>query len=219
MLCCANGLRDSRRARARAEPIKSKLVARKGGKAVAMACGQEVWACALLCRRWWLRFGMRTRLTLRLCGVVVCLDVPWPGLALACSSRICVARQGCLLHTMQTGRGTVEYGTRLDMCMPPSQPVHSSSLSGASTGYGSNCQDVRSTQRCRNVGSRSIGGASPHFARGRSQEGPVQVPNRLADSSPAGVPFCPGLPGTSAPSAGQAPSCFGSSQCLSPNIF
>lgn len=142
-----------------------------------------------------------------------------PGLALACSARICVARQGCLLHTMQTGRGTVEYGTELDMCMSPSQPVHSSSLSGASTGYGSNCQDVRSTQRCRNVGSRSTGGASPHFARGRSQEGPVQVPNRLAHSSPAGVPFCPGLPGTSAPLAGQAPSCFRSSQCLSPNIF
>lgn len=126
-----------------------------------------------------------------------------PGLALACFARICVARQGCLLHTMQTGRGTVEYGTRLDVCMSPSQPVHSSSLSGASTGYGSNCQDVRSTQRCRNVGSRSTGGASPHFARGRSQEGPVQDPNRLAHSSPAGVPLCPGLPGTSAPLLGR----------------
>lgn len=52
---------------------------------MAMACGQEVWACALLCRWWWLRFGMRTRLRLRLCGAVVCLDVPrlalrWPAL-------------------------------------------------------------------------------------------------------------------------------------------
>lgn len=93
---------------------------------MAMACGQEVWACALLCRRWWLRFGMRTRLRLRLCGVVVCLDVPWPGLALACSAQICVARQGCLLHTMQTGRGTVEYGTTLDMCMSP--PVSQSTV-------------------------------------------------------------------------------------------
>lgn len=34
----------------------------------------------------------------------VSMCLAWP-----CSGRICVARQGCLLHTMQTGRSAVDY--------------------------------------------------------------------------------------------------------------
>lgn len=42
-----------------AERSSPNTVEQKGGKAVAMwmACELEVWACALLRRWWWLRFG------------------------------------------------------------------------------------------------------------------------------------------------------------------
>lgn len=70
---------------------------------------------------------------------VVCLDVP--RLAWSCSgpARICVARQGWLLHTTYLGI----------LLLRTVHKAHTYSLPERSkeTGYGSKCQDVRTSGR------------------------------------------------------------------------
>lgn len=81
--------------------------------AMGMACELEVWACALCsvggggCDS-----GIRVEVEVEPCAALWSAS----GLLLVClhwSARICVGRQGWLLHSMQTGRGTVEHSTSL----------------------------------------------------------------------------------------------------------
>lgn len=121
-----------------------------------------------------------------------------PGLVLPCSARICVVRQGWLLHTMQAGRGTVAYGTRLGMY------TDSTGLAGWQTTDGPvrqstvllSAEPVRDTAATARTSGRlkvqergeqehrwSLAPLCTREKRGRTQG---RVPNRLAPSSPAG---------------------------------
>lgn len=187
MLCCANALGGGSRVRLRAVKAQGgRSERRKGGgdgvrQGGAGLCGALWWYWWWWW--WWQRSGMRLRFKLRRVERWWLPRCASPGLVLPCSARICVVRQGWLLHTMQAGRGTVAYGTRLGMY------TDSTGLAGgrrqmAQSGspqffsqrskYGIRQQlpGRQVDSRCRNVGSRSTGGASPHFARGRSEEGP-----------------------------------------------
>lgn len=163
------------------------------------------------------------RLRIRPCTVDwwrASMCVAWPCRGLLCSARICVARQGCLLHTMQTGRGTAEYGARLDMYMCPSQPVHSSSLSAEQVR--DTAATARTSGRLKGAGTWGAGAQvepRPTLHEGEARKVLGATPEQASTLKPGGGRLCPGLPGTSAPSAGQAPVCFRSSQCLSPKIF
>lgn len=171
---------------------------------MAMACDKEVWACAVLCGGsgwwwwWWLRSGTRLRFKLRRVERWWLPRCASPGLVLPCSARICVVRQGWLLHTMQAGRGTVAYGTRLGMY------TDSTGLAGWQTTDGPVRQStvllsagqVRDTAATARTSGRlkvqergeqehrwSLAPLCTREKRGRTQG---RVPNRLAPSSPAG---------------------------------
>lgn len=136
-------------------------------------------------------------------------------LALVCSALICVARQGCTRCRRHAVVYLRYYVHGLALC--PQAAVDSPQFSTQqSTGYGSNCQDVRATQGAVTWGAGAQVESGPTLHEGEAREVLGSGPEEASTLKPGGGPLCPGLPDTS---AGQAPSCFSSSQCLSSEIF
>lgn len=133
-MCSALQMGDVTAEEQEPEPLPSKVKdgrseRRKGGGDGVRPSGVGLCAGSVVGGGGGYKFGveLRSRLRMRSYRLVVCIDVP--RLALPCPARLGSALlvKAGLLHTMQTGRGTVEYGRLLlgwiCACAPVSQPT------------------------------------------------------------------------------------------------